>query len=101
MILYNVTVNIDQEVEEEWLVWMKEEHIPAVMNTGFFEDNRLYKLLHETEGGGINYSVQYFAKNMQQVQEYHKKHAEALQEEFKKKFGERYVVFRSLLELVK
>ena len=35
MILYNVTVNIDTDVEEDWIEWMKETHIPEVMKTGF------------------------------------------------------------------
>ena len=28
MILYNVTVNIDKDVEQDWINWMKNTHIP-------------------------------------------------------------------------
>ncbi|MEO8448027.1 MAG: DUF4286 family protein, partial [bacterium] len=28
MILYNVTVNVDDSVHDEWLEWMKTIHIP-------------------------------------------------------------------------
>ena len=42
MILYNVTISIDTSVEEDWLQWMKEIHIPDVMNTGLFIDNKIY-----------------------------------------------------------
>ncbi|WP_194775210.1 DUF4286 family protein [Pararhodonellum marinum] len=100
MILYNVTINIEKEVEEEWKAWMKEVHIPDVMATGMFQDKKFYKLLHETEDGGINYCVQYFAAKMEDVQQYHAQHAPRLQAEVQKHFKDRFVVFRSLLELV-
>ena len=31
MIIYNVTISIDKEVENHWLDWMKNTHIPDVM----------------------------------------------------------------------
>ena len=46
MILYNVTVNIDPEVHEDWLDWMKKTHIPDVLNTGLFIDNRFLRVLN-------------------------------------------------------
>ncbi|KEO73483.1 DUF4286 family protein [Anditalea andensis] len=100
MILYNVTVNIDMMVEEEWINWMKATHIPNVMATGLFTDNKFYKLLHESEDGGVNYSVQYFAEDIQKIHDYQENHAPALQEEVREKFEGRFVTFRSVLELV-
>ncbi len=38
MIIYNVTVKIDLDVHDLWLKWMKEEHIPRVMETACFTD---------------------------------------------------------------
>ena len=58
MILYNVTVNIDNDVREEWLQWMKETHIPEMMDTGLFLESRLSRILAEEEGGS-SYEVQY------------------------------------------
>jgi len=111
MILYNVTVNIDIEVEQEWIEWMKSTHIPDVMATGLFTENKFFRLLHEVEEGGVNYSVeveeggvnysvQYFAEDMDKIQAYQANHAAALQAEVKKKYDGRYAVFRSLLESV-
>jgi len=40
MIIYSVTVNIDDSVHDEWVTWMKEVHIPDVMATGYFLENR-------------------------------------------------------------
>ena len=33
MIIYNVTINIDASIHDEWLAWIK-EHIPQVLATG-------------------------------------------------------------------
>jgi len=36
MIIYNVTVSVDNEVHEMWLAWMRNTHLPEVMATGYF-----------------------------------------------------------------
>src|SRR5690349_8057948 len=47
MLLYNVTVGIDKVLEAEWLIWMRDQHIPAVMATGYFKEYKMYKVLHD------------------------------------------------------
>ncbi|ERM82876.1 hypothetical protein P872_05355 [Rhodonellum psychrophilum GCM71 = DSM 17998] len=101
MILYNITVNIEKQVEQEWILWMKEVHIPDVLATGIFHENKFYKLLHETDDGTVNYSIQYFTDSMEKISEYNSTYAPKLQSDFKAKFEDKYVVFRSLLEIVK
>ena len=51
MIIYNVTVNIEDSIHDEWLKWIK-NHIPQVLATGKFIDARLTKVLVEEEMGG-------------------------------------------------
>lgn len=101
MLLYNVTINIEKDAEEEWVIWMKETHIPDVLNTGMFVENKFYKILHDSEDGSVNYSVQYFAENMEKIMEYQRSFAHKLQHDAKEKFGEKFVAFRTLLETVK
>ena len=36
MIIYNVTVSVEESIKTDWLDWMKTEHIPEVMATGVF-----------------------------------------------------------------
>ena len=60
MILYSVTINIEKEIEEEWLNWMKQIHIPSMLDTKLIAENKILK--HQTEVGeseGITYSFQY------------------------------------------
>lgn len=100
MILYNVTVNVDKEAETEWLTWMRETHIPDVLATGMFLENKLYRILHDSEDGSINYSVQYFAENMDKLNEYMEYHSKKLQADVQVKFQDRVVSFRTVLETV-
>lgn len=98
MLLYNVTVGIDKNAEQEWLHWMKTEHILDVLNTGMFTQAKIYKVLHETEEGTVSYSVQYFAETLNHIEKYLDQFAPALREESNKRFEGRQVTFRTLLE---
>lgn len=99
MILYNVTVNIDKEVEEEWLQWMKQIHIPNVLNTGMFTDHKIFRIMSD-EPQGTSYSIQFFANTMEKLNRYQAEFAPALQAETMQKYGNHLVAFRTLLESV-
>ena len=58
MIIYNVTINIDESVHDKWLKWMRETHIPEVLETGKFLKAKMAKVLVEEEMGGITYYIQ-------------------------------------------
>lgn len=101
MIIYNVTVNVEQSIADEWLHWMKKEHIPKVMKTGCFEDFKVLKMLNEhTDVEGLTYAVQYFAENIKIINTYFSQHAPGLQNESFRKYGEKAVAFKTLLEEV-
>lgn len=100
MILYNVTVNIDAIMEEEWLSWMQSEHIPQVMHTGCFVENKILKLLTETEDESCTYAFQYFCHSLKDLERYQQNFAPALQAEHTQKFKDRFVSFRTVLEVI-
>jgi len=99
MYIYNVTISIDTSVHDEWLKWMQDTHIPDVMKTGCFIDNRMLKVLY-VEDEGITYSVQYTFLNMSDIEEYKAKHGPRLQKDTMDKFKDKFVAFRTLLEIV-
>ncbi|MEW6468055.1 MAG: DUF4286 family protein [Bacteroidota bacterium] len=98
-IIYNVTVNIDDSVHDEWLRWMKEEHIPDVMNTGCFLENKICRILVNEESG-TSYSIQYTCESMEKLNEYRQKHAQRLQKEHSERYRDKFVAFRTLLEII-
>src|SRR3954471_8630203 len=98
MILYNETVGIDLGIEREWLTWMKSTYIPQVMKTGMFVEFKIYKVLTSEDEETVSYSVQYFAKSMDQVEKYLDVFAPVLIEELREKFKDHHAAFRTLLE---
>ena len=100
MLLYNVTVGVDKDIEDEWLQYMKEKHIKDVLNTGLFVESKMYKVLHDQDDGTISYSIQYFARSIEDVQQYLEVFAPVLIEQHRKKFEHKHIAFRTLLEEV-
>ena len=99
-ILYNVTVIVDPSIESEWLQWMKETHIPDVMNTGSFETYQLQKVLTEGSEGGTTFAIQYLAPNMDTLDHYQAKHAPRLQEAHNTKYAGKFGAFRTIMEVI-
>ena len=99
MILYNVTVNINPEVHDEWVAWMKEVHIPEVMQTGMFLENRFCRI-HGFEEGGFSYSIQYLAPDMPTYDRYQAEFAPSLQAAHQSKYQGKFAAFRTILEVI-
>jgi len=99
MLLYNVTIIIEDSAAEEWLQWMKEVHIPEVMATEKFVSNRLLKVV-DSPNEGVTYCVQYIAEHIAAYNDYQQNFAPALQADLQTKFENRFVAFRTLMEFV-
>lgn len=101
MIIYNVTVNIENDVHQDWIVWMKTVHIPQVMKTGFFLEHKICKVISTQEDEtGHTYAIQYTCANMHDLDEYREKYSPELQKEHMKRYEGKFVSFRTLLEVV-
>jgi len=100
MIIYNVTINIDNDVREEWLKWMRSVHIPDVLKTGQFTGHRMVKVLTEDDSEGTNYSIQYFCNSMADYELYRDKFAPGLQKAVNELYKDKFVAFRTLLEVI-
>ncbi len=67
MIIYNVTVSVQEDIELDWLNWMKHHHIPKVMSCGIFSKSHLNRLINNNE---LTYTVSYFCNNIKEFHEY-------------------------------
>ncbi len=99
MIVYNVTVSIDADAHEEWLNWMKTEHIPDVMATGLFLDNRICRVLTD-DPLEYSFAIQYTCADMATYEIYKAVHAPAMQRKHSERYDGRFAAFRTLLEVV-
>ncbi len=99
MFIYNVTINVEESIHDEWLVWI-EEHIKEVLATGRFLSAKLTQVLVEEEMGGVTYSVQYTASTRKDLDDYYQYDAEQLRSDGMKKFADKMLAFRTELRIV-
>lgn len=99
MILYNVTVSVDESVHQDWLQWMREVHIPEVLATGCFSEGRLSRIVAEEEGG-VTFSVMYLSPSQELYDEYQEKHAPKLQGDHSRRYQGKFAAFRTILNVV-
>lgn len=100
MYLYNVTIKIEQSRANEWLTWMRNEHIPEVMATGYFVENRICRLLDEGDVEGVTFTVQYTFNTLDDYLNYKLNHAVGLQKSHSEKFGKDFIAFRTVMEIM-
>lgn len=100
MLLYNITFGIDKEIEPEWTAWMRANYIPAMMNTGLFVNYKMYKVLSHDEESSVSYSVQCFAKRIEDLLQYLNEFAPKIVELHRERYKDKHVAFNTLLEEV-
>lgn len=99
-VIYNVTIKVESAIAGNWLHWLKTEHIPDVTSTGCFSHAVVLRLLETDDREGPTFAVQYFADNRENYNRYISQFAEEMRDRSFKKWGNRFIAFRSVLEVV-
>lgn len=100
MIIYNVTTKVTPTIHQIWLAWIKQEHIPEVMNTGLFHDYRICRLLEQDDSEGPTYTIQYATDTLENYYTYIQEHAPLLRQKAFDTFGDQFVAFRTVMQVV-
>jgi hypothetical protein len=100
MIIYNVTLKVDHSVQADWLKWMKEEHIPDVVNTGCYTHAVMLHLFEADDADGVTYAMQYHAKSKEQYNLYAEKFMPVMRKKLTDRWGEKVSAFRTVMEIV-
>jgi hypothetical protein len=99
-VIYNVTIKVSGNIADEWLQWLLNEHIPDVMNTGCFISHQVVRLLEVDDSEGPTYAVQYLSISKADYNRYISMHANEMRERSYKKWGDQFIAFRSVMQLV-
>ncbi|MEO6540744.1 MAG: DUF4286 family protein [Ferruginibacter sp.] len=100
MIIYNVTIKIQRSISDAWLQWLKEEHIPQIIQTGCFTHAVILQLLEVDDTDGPTFAVQYFAESKALYNNYIQNHAAAMRQNGFNKWGDQFIAFRSVMQVV-
>ena len=99
MIIYNDTIILEDSIEQEWLSYVKEVHIPAIMATRCFSSHQILTII-DSPNEGVTYCVQYMADTIEKFQEFYNKHLFALQDEHQERFEGKFVMFNTVMKTV-
>ena len=99
MIIYNVTVNVENSIVEDWIEWMQDIHIPQVMNTGCFIEAKLQRLVIDKQDEHT-FAIAYKCCSIVELKKYQSKYARALQAEHIKRYKDKALAFRTVLEVL-
>ena len=100
MIVYNITIKVGWQIHEQWLAWMRGEHIPAMLATGQFDSCKLYRLMDQDETEGPTFVAQYATTSIDRYEKYIIGFSQLLQAEGRSKWGDQFIAFRTLMSLL-
>jgi hypothetical protein len=100
MVIYNVTIKVEHTIADKWLTWLKEEHIPDVIGTGCFTHATVLHLFEADDTEGITYAVQYHTESKALYNHYIEKYAVEMRNKGAAKWGNQFIAFRSVMQVV-
>jgi len=100
MIIYNITMNIDESIHEQWMDWMRNVFIKQMLETAHFSAARLVKVLVQEEMGGLTYSAQFETDSRNTLENFYQKDHDRLLGEGHKLFASKMLVFATELAVL-
>jgi hypothetical protein len=100
MLIYNITVQVERSIADALLSWLQQEHIPEVLQTGCFVKHQVVKLVDAAETESVTYAIQYYTENETELNRYLNDHASVLRQRGFDKWGNRYIAFRTIMEVI-
>ena len=100
MIIYNVTVSVEESIKLDWLIWMQNMHIPEVMATGIFSKSQINRVIVQGDSDNT-FAISYTCESMKDLHQYQVKFAHDLQQKHEDRYGKKAVAFRTLMEVIK
>jgi hypothetical protein len=100
MIVYNNTVKIDPAIEAAWIQWQQQENIPDIMASGQFTQWKMFRLLEQDDTEGMTFVIQYFAPALENYKRYMEAYDPVLRQKAFDKWGNRFIAFRTIMEVV-
>lgn len=99
MIIYNVTVSVEESITSDWLNWMKTIHIPEVMETGLFTSAQINRVIAEKDSNNT-FAVSYKCLSMKDLHRYQVTFSDNLSKKHISRYGDKVIAFRSIMEVI-
>ena len=100
MNIFNITYLVSDKVHEEWLEWIREEHIPFMLSSDYFTQPQVARVITSAKEEGTSFSVQFHVQDMHTLKLWNKEYSLLFKENCSQKFGEDVLFFTTVLELL-
>ena len=97
--VYNISFQIDPNMQEQWVLWMKSKFIPMIIATDCFVDHKFYELAI-TQDQAPTYTLQLFAQTPEKLTQYQDTHSTVLLDEMQASWGEQCFHFVTTMQIV-
>ena len=99
MIIYNVTVSVEESITSDWLNWMKTEHIPEVMACGIFSKAQINRVVAQGDSNNT-FAITYTCSSIKDLHQYQIKFSSGLQKKHLDCYGDKAIAFRTIMEVI-
>jgi len=100
MLIFNTTYLVSDNVQGAWLLWVREQHIPFMLQFNPFSNPQVAKVIADEEQEGTSYSVQFHVPDMETLMLWKERFGLAFQENCAHQFGTEAIYFSTVLEIV-
>lgn len=99
MTIYNITVLIEESIEQKWLNYVQTEMIPNILDTGFFESGKLLQVA-DSPNEGLTFCLQFTTNTISSLQSYQSLCAQQIDGAHQAAFPNQLVTFSSTMKLI-
>jgi len=94
-----INIDIEKKIDKDWILWMKKEHIPEIINLKIFKKSEIWRIKNEQKKYN-SYCIKYYTKSLESYKLYKEKYAKKIQKKHSIKYKSHFNVKREILELV-
>lgn len=99
MVLYNVVIEVNAEIEADFMEWFRKKHIPLIISTGCFIGFKLSKQIVPKLDGKFTAVCRFFCRNQQDFDDYVNRYSKAMRSDFPARFINKYSIVRTVEEI--
>ncbi len=99
MYIYNITFNVDPEIEQAWLHYIQNTFIPQMLKSGLLNKSVTSKIMVD-EAQGTSYSIQFMADKQEDLKKFIKEELYPILNQLHLKFSPKMVYFATELDVI-
>ncbi len=100
MLIFNTTYLVSDKVHGVWLKWIREQHIPFMLDTTYFSQPQVARVITSDKQDGTSFSVQFLISDMRTLKLWNQQFSSSFQENCSQQFGPEVLFFTTVLEMV-